>query len=282
LEVASDPFCLLINSSYQFLFTSNIFFYLISISSLYYWKSIFYSWNYIILSLIFLISILLSYHYWSLNLLRELTKRYELLLFYLFILFLSFIISEALIFISFFWIYFHSSLSSTLSLFPFESFYSPDSLSLTFTNTLLLSNAAISLGNSFLSLETLSSFYIFYILLTLILSIFFLSLQIKEFRLLSFSINDSIYSCIFFFLTGLHFFHLTIGLFLLSLFYWSYTFTYLLNLYYTLRVLEIHLFYNLQLFYWHFLEILWLFIFLVFYFSFLLPPVKVLPEERRV
>ena len=27
----------------------------------------------------------------------------------------------------------------------------------------------------------------------------------------------------------------------------------------------IHLFYNLQLFYWHFLEILWLFIFLVFY-----------------
>ena len=33
----------------------------------------------------------------------------------------------------------------------------------------------------------------------------------------------------------------------------------------TLRTSEIHLFYNLQLFYWHFLEILWLFIFLVFY-----------------
>ena len=32
-----------------------------------------------------------------------------------------------------------------------------------------------------------------------------------------------------------------------------------------LRTSEIHLFYNLQLFYWHFLEILWLFIFLVFY-----------------
>ena len=31
------------------------------------------------------------------------------------------------------------------------------------------------------------------------------------------------------------------------------------------RILEIHKFYNLQLFYWHFLEILWLFIFLVFY-----------------
>jgi len=32
-----------------------------------------------------------------------------------------------------------------------------------------------------------------------------------------------------------------------------------------LRTSDIHLFYNLQLFYWHFLEILWLFIFLVFY-----------------
>ena len=40
------------------------------------------------------------------------------------------------------------------------------------------------------------------------------------------------------------------------------------NLYFlNLRTSEIHLFYNLQLFYWHFLEILWLFIFLVLYFS---------------
>ena len=36
-------------------------------------------------------------------------------------------------------------------------------------------------------------------------------------------------------------------------------------LYLNLRSSEIHLFYNLGDFYWHFLEILWLFIFLVFY-----------------
>ena len=36
-----------------------------------------------------------------------------------------------------------------------------------------------------------------------------------------------------------------------------------------LRTSEIHLFYNLQVFYWHFLEILWLFIFLVLYLFFL-------------
>ena len=36
-----------------------------------------------------------------------------------------------------------------------------------------------------------------------------------------------------------------------------------------LRNGEIHLFYNLQVFYWHFLEILWLFIFLVLYHFFI-------------
>ena len=37
----------------------------------------------------------------------------------------------------------------------------------------------------------------------------------NSFRYLS--INDSVYSCVFFFLTGLHFFHLLLGLLLLSL-----------------------------------------------------------------
>jgi heme/copper-type cytochrome/quinol oxidase subunit 3 len=31
-------------------------------------------------------------------------------------------------------------------------------------------------------------------------------LQIKEFRIMGLSINDSVYSCLFFILTGLHFF----------------------------------------------------------------------------
>jgi len=42
---------------------------------------------------------------------------------------------------------------------------------------------------------------------------------------------------------------------------------YLIDFLSQLRVSEVHGFYNLQLFYWHFLEILWLFIFLVFYSS---------------
>merc|ERR1712161_19729 len=111
----------------------------------------------------------------------------------------------------------------------------------TFANTLLLSNAAVSLGGAFASL------------------------QIKEFRIMGFSINDSVYSSLFFFLTGLHFFHLLLGLLLCCLFFCGCSFLSKIYYFINLRVSEVLLFYNLQLFYWHFLEILWLFIFLVFY-----------------
>jgi len=92
---------------------------------------------------------------------------------------------------------------------------------LTFANTLLLSNAAISLGIAFISLEISSQFHIFISLFSFILAFTFISLQIKEFRILGLSINDSVYSCLFFFLTGLHFFHLLVGLLLCCLLFWS-------------------------------------------------------------
>ena len=89
-------------------------------------------------------------------------------------------------------------------------------------------------------------------------------------RFMGLSINDSVYSCIFFFLTGLHFFHLVVGLLLLSLLSWSSTFPSHVYTFINLRISEVHLFYNLLNFYWHFLEILWLFIFLFLYSFFLL------------
>merc|ERR1712166_1430401 len=83
----------------------------------------------------------------------------------------------------------------------------------------------------------------------------FISLQIKEFRVMGLFINDSVYSSVFFFLTGLHFFHLVVGLFLLFLFFWSSSFPYKISSLFLLRVSEVHLFSNLLIFYWHFLEI---------------------------
>eukprot|EP00415_Alexandrium_ostenfeldii_P000191 UN0191 len=70
-----------------------------------------------------------------------------------------------------------------------EGFYLPDPCELTFANTLLLSNAAVSLGGAFVSLEISSQFLIFFSLFSFILAWTFISLQIKEFQIMGLSIN---------------------------------------------------------------------------------------------
>merc|ERR1712224_485847 len=132
---------------------------------------------------------------------------------------------------------------------------------------LVFDHAAVSLGGAVVSLESSCSFSILFSLFSGILAWAFISLQIKEFRVMGFSINDSVYSSVFSLLTGLHFFHLVVGLFLLSLYYCSCSFHCKIDNLVTIRSSEVHLYYNLQVFYWHFLESLWLFIFLVLYLA---------------
>merc|ERR1711972_537440 len=108
------------------------------------------------LDLVFLflfLGLVISFHFWFRDLLRELNKKYEILLILLFLLFFLFLASEALLFLSFFWGSFHSLSSPSLGICPGEGFYVPDPCELTFGNTLLLSNAAVSLGGAFVSLE---------------------------------------------------------------------------------------------------------------------------------
>merc|ERR1711885_125286 len=172
-----------------------------------------------------------SLHFWFRDSLRGLYKKYEVLLINNFLLFFLFLASEALLFISFFWASFHSLSSPTLGIWPGEGFYLPDPCELTFANTLLLSNAAVSLGGAFVSLEISSQFLIFFSLFSFILAWTFISLQIKEFRIMGLSINDSVYSSLFFFVTGLHFFHLLFGLLLCCLFFWSCSFSFFIFFY---------------------------------------------------
>merc|ERR1711982_294856 len=207
----------------------------------------------------------IGFHFWFRDLLREGNKKYEILLMVLFLVFFLFLASEALLFISFFWASFHSLSSPSLGICPGEGFYVPDPCELSFANTLLLSNAAVSLGGAFVSLEISSSFLFFFSLFSFILAWTFISLQIKEFQIMGLSVNDSVYSSVFFFLSGLHFFHLLVGLLLLGLFFWGCSFPSKNYRIVSLRISEVHLFFNLQLYYWHFLEVLWLFIFLVLY-----------------
>merc|ERR1711976_296572 len=227
-----------------------LFFLSLSGFNLYCWKGIHFSWSLDLVFLCLFFMLIVTFHFWFRDLLRELAKKYEILLMVLFLLFFLFLASEALLLISFFWASFHSLSSPTLGIWPGEGLYLPDPCELTFANTLLLSNAAVSLGGAFVSLEISSQFLIFFSLISFILAWTFISLQIKEFRIMGLSINDSVYSSLFFFLTGLHFFHLLVGLFLCCLFFWGSSFGYKNQMLGKLRVPQIHFFYNLQLFYW--------------------------------
>merc|ERR1712224_275742 len=92
------------------------------------------------------LSFLWAYHYSSFLVQRFIKRiKYKILLMVLFLVFFLFLASEALLFLSFFWASLHSLSSPTLGVWPSEGFYVPDPCELTFANTLLLSNAAVSL-----------------------------------------------------------------------------------------------------------------------------------------
>jgi len=110
-EHASDSFSLLINSSWLLVFAIILFVTtIINLGCL----------------------IFFSYHFWCRDLLRELDKKYEVLLIIFFLLFGGVLVSEALLFVSFFWTSFHSLSSTPLGIISHEAFYLPDPCELIF------------------------------------------------------------------------------------------------------------------------------------------------------
>ena len=169
------------------------------------------SYSFMALSGFLFIYIIIAINYWIRDVIREYTKKYEVLIIMLFIVFLVFVFSA-----------------------------------------FICREAVIGGGN------------ISIISIAFILAWTFISLQIKEFHTLAFYINDSIFGSIFFFLTGLHFFHVIVGIILIGIILCNFPLTIpRLPIY----VLPFHLYYNLQLIYWHFIELLWLFIYIILYIS---------------
>merc|ERR1712146_730855 len=90
------------------------------------WKGIHFSWSNSLLVFPFLFfGLVFSFHFWFRDLLREFAKKYEILLIIFFLVFLLFLVSEGLLFVSFFWTSFHSLSSLTLGIWPLEGFYLP-------------------------------------------------------------------------------------------------------------------------------------------------------------
>ena len=131
-----------------------------------------------------------------------------------------FIVSELLLFISFFWAFFHSSLSPAITLgstWPPIGISPLNPVSIPLLNTIILltSGATLTVShNKIISGDRKDT--IKYLVLTVQLAFIFLGLQFMEYNTAPFTIADSVYGSTFFLLTGFHGFHVLVGtLFLL-------------------------------------------------------------------
>merc|ERR1712146_852979 len=91
-EVASGPFCLLVNSPWLSVFALLLFFFFISGFNLYCWKGIHFSFSFDLVFLLIFFGLVICFHYWFRDLLRELLKKYEILLMVLFLGFFYFLL----------------------------------------------------------------------------------------------------------------------------------------------------------------------------------------------
>merc|ERR1712137_1175771 len=92
LEVASNPFCLLINSPWLLVFALCLFFMILSGFNLYCWKGIHFSRSNSLIFILLQIGLIFAFHFWFRDLLRELSKKYEVLLMVLFLVFFYFLL----------------------------------------------------------------------------------------------------------------------------------------------------------------------------------------------
>nr|UJY97867.1 cytochrome c oxidase subunit III [Anastatus fulloi] len=175
---------------------------------------------------------------------------------------LLFIISEVLFFFSIFWCYFHMFLSPSIeigSLWPPKNIQTFDPFKIPLLNTLILLSSGVSVTWTHYSLicskkiEAMISLFI-----TVILGILFSVLQYMEYLEASFSISDSVYGSIFFMSTGFHGLHVLVGtIFLLINF-----FRILKNNYSSSH----HFGFEAAAWYWHFVDVVWLFLYMLIYF----------------
>lgn len=174
-----------------------------------------------------------------------------------------FIASEIMLFFSFFWAFFHSSLAPSIWIGCIWPPIGIDIISYThlpLLNTIILLSSGVSLTLSHRSLiygKNLS--YIIYSLeLTIFLGIYFTILQYIEYNNTFFTINDSVYGSVFYMLTGFHGFHVLLGTFLLIVS--------LLRLYSYQFFNYQHIGYECAIWYWHFVDVVWIFLYILIYY----------------
>ncbi|SCL84226.1 cytochrome c oxidase subunit 3 [Plasmodium chabaudi chabaudi] len=182
---------------------------------------------------------------------------------------LAIIISEALLFITYFWGILHFCLSP----YPLydEGIIITSSRMLILTITFILASASCMTACLQFLIEKGMSFEISSIVCIIyLLGECFASLQTTEYLHLSYYINDAVLGTLFYCVTGLHFTHVIVGLILLLTYFirrveqydtnteWSYSYIGISYVIFTHTD-------QMTILYWHFVEIVWLFIEFFFY-----------------
>ena len=173
-----------------------------------------------------------------------------------------FIASEALFFLAIFWAYFHSSLSPTVEVgtqWPPIGIEAIDAFELPLLNTVLLLASGVTITYSHHSLiQGNRNGALYGGIFTIALAIIFTAFQGIEYTFSSFTLSDGTFGSCFYFGTGFHGLHVIIGTIFIGAGFW--------------RILAYHLTENHHLglesgiLYWHFVDVVWLFLFLSVYY----------------
>nr|ALO64635.1 cytochrome c oxidase subunit III [Andrena haemorrhoa] len=172
-----------------------------------------------------------------------------------------FIISELLFFVAFFWTYFHSSITPSIEIgmnWPPLSIEQFNPYNIPLLNSIILISSGLTITWSHYSmlnnnlLETKIS-----LILTIILGMYFTMLQVYEYMEAPFCFNDSIYGSIFFMTTGFHGLHVNIGLIFIMICLMRLMKNHFSKMH--------HLNFETASWYWHFVDIIWLFVYITIY-----------------
>ena len=173
-----------------------------------------------------------------------------------------FIVSEVMFFFAFFWAFFAASLAPTIeigNIWPPKGIAAFDPKAIPLLNTLILlssgatvtySHHAITAGNKVEAVWAL--------VLTIALAVFFTAFQAVEYVTANFTISDGIFGSTFFMATGFHGFHVFVGT--------CFLFVCLIRLMLNHFTIQHHFGFEAAAFYWHFVDIVWLFLYVAVYY----------------
>jgi len=172
-----------------------------------------------------------------------------------------FIVSEVCFFFAFFWAFFHRRLAPTLELgmaWPPTGVNPLYAWGVPLLNTIVLLSSGVSVTWAHHSLlAKLHKEAFIRLNLTILLGLYFTILQASEYIETRFSLRDRVYGTTFFVATGFHGLHVIIGtsfLIVCALRHFNHQFT-----------RTHHLGFEAAAWYWHFVDVVWLFLFVSIY-----------------